>query len=125
MKKAILILALTGLSAPTIAQNKTSTPAPDKHPDYALNPILPVNFTATLNANLIQTYLYVQSQGGISGVEHSSQLTGDKIQSIKTVYQTAVDSLNAILIRHFNNTVKADMTKFTADTSKLYHPLKK
>ena len=114
------------------AQDKPSTPAkPVEKPTYTPDGNKVITFTVTLRLSQANDYIVVEQNGGPERVKTSPQVTGvqlfgpDGKGGIIGNHQAALDSLNTRLSKAFNDFIKADLAKFTADTLAKFHPLKK
>lgn len=118
MIKQLLITALTLGTIVAHAQTAPVKPAETK-PAYKPDPAAVFNLNIKLPAGLANDFLVVEQYG--AQLDYSTQLTAAQVTSIKQNHKSVLDSINNAYTR-FNN---AAVAKFTADTTALYHPVKK
>lgn len=125
--KALITTTFLGLLFLTMTGHAQDKPKAPEKPVYRLNDNKPISVivTFTVPAGFINSYLYVESQGGPQAIQSSAQLTGQQITGLIQIHKAVMDTLNNHLQQRFNDFVKADQLKFTADTTAKYYPPKK
>jgi hypothetical protein len=127
----LLFAILCGNKASAQVKSSTHAKPPVEKPTYNPDGSKLITFTVTLRLSQANDYILVESNGGPERVKTSPQITGiqlfgpDGKGGIIGNHQATLDSLNARLIKAFNDFIKADQARFTADTTELNHPLKK
>ena len=93
--------------------------APKQKPVYRPNPDAVFNLNIKVPAGLVNDFLVLEQYG--ASLDYSKELTALQVTSIKQNHKVVLDSIN----NAYNSFNQAAVAKFTADTTALYHPVKK
>lgn len=120
--KTIIAIALVASAFTSTAQNKpVSAPTTSAHlkPVYQVDASKPFVLGGKLTVQQVNDFLVVL-QLGLPELESHPQLSGAQITAMKNNYKIVSDTI----IMRYNKFLEADRARFTADTTKQFHPKK-
>jgi hypothetical protein len=121
-KSIIIVIALVASAIASSAQNKPVSAHPTAalpKPTYILDVNRSYDLSGKITLQQVNDFLVVL-QVGLPALESHPSLTGAQISVIKTNYKTVADTL----LSRYNRYLEADKARFTADTTKQFHPKK-
>lgn len=119
MKQSLLIaliVVLSILSVPVLAQKKDTVKTVAPNPGWIFQGVKTFSTTITIPAGLINDVFFINQNGGPIALQNSETLNGKQITYYSHQYQAFMDSVISSFGRSFNKFIIDDKKKFTADS---------